>query len=263
MQAKIDHKKKVVLALSGHDPSGAAGIQADIESITATGCQCVSIITALTIQNTATFLESIPQDPDNFKKQCEVLLSDIDIDSCKIGLLGDLSIAKVISNIIDDFRNIPIVLDPIINAGVGKSLANDELIEFIKNDLLKKIFILTPNRSEARELSAIDDIYKAGEKLVGSGCPYVLITGADEDTPQVRNILFSEDNNPIAYEWERLPGTYHGSGCTLSSTIAAYLAKEMEVNEAIEEAQKYTWETLKHGIQVGQNQIHPNRFYKD
>ena len=254
-------RKKVVLAIAGHDPTGAAGIQADIESIAAAGCQCVSIITALSNQNTSEFLELIPQQPENFRNQCRTLLADIKPDACKIGLIGDLSIAEVITETIDSLIKVPLVFDPVMNAGAGKSLATVELQEYIVRELLNRAFVLTPNYNEARQLTGNNDIYGAGEQLVVAGCPYVLITGADEHTSEVTNILFYDGGNPEHYKWERLTGIYHGSGCTLSSTIAAYLANGTDPVTAIEAAQEYTWKSLKHGQQFGRRQVHPDRFH--
>ena len=247
--------------MAGHDPSGAAGIQADIESIAAAGCQCVSVITALTTQNTSVFLELLPQQAEHFRKQCLTLLADIDIDACKIGLIGDLSIAETITEILDDKIQVPVVFDPIFNAGVGEALATTELWEYIVRELVKRAYVLTPNYSEARQLTGHDNIYRAGEKLVTAGCPYVLVTGADESTPDITNILFHERGDPVHYKWERLNGTYHGSGCTLSSTIAAYLAKGADPVTAIGAAQEYTWKSLKSGHHFGRDQIHPDRFH--
>ena len=255
--------KKVVLAIAGHDPSGAAGIQADIESIAAAGCHAVSIITVLTGQNTTSFQELIPQQPDNFRKQCQVLLSDITIDACKIGLLGDLAIAKVICETLENLKDVPVVLDPIIKAGTGKLLTTTELSEYISRELLQRACVLTPNYAEARCLTGYNDIHQAGEKLLESGCPHVLITGADEDTALVTNILFATHTDPVSYQWERLQGTYHGSGCTLSSAIAAFIAQGSPIKTAIEAAQEYTWKTLKYGFRIGHGQMHPDRFYNN
>lgn len=247
--------------MSGHDPTGAAGIQADIESISIAGCKCISVVTALTVQNTSTFNEVIPQTEENFKNQARCLLSDINVDACKIGLLGDIHVARAISGILDSIPEIPVVFDPIISSGTGKYLLNAEIIELIKYELLKKTFILTPNRSEARQLTGIDDIYKEGESLLKSGAANVLITGADDNTEKVNNVFFCRDSDPAVYEWERLPGVYHGSGCTLSATIAAYIATGMGTRTAIEDAQEYTWKTLKYGTKTGLDQKHPDRFY--
>lgn len=254
-------RKKVVLAIAGHDPTGAAGIQADIESIAAAGCQCVSVITSLTIQNTSEFVELITQQPEHFREQCRTLLSDIEPDACKIGLIGDLSIAEIITVTIDKLKNVPVVFDPVMQAGTGKPLATDGLKDYLAREMIKRTFAMTPNYNEARQLTGHGDVYRAGEKLVAEGCPYVLVTGADENTPEVTNILFHKGGGPEHYKWERLTGIYHGSGCTLSSAIAAYLAKGTDPVTAVEAAQEYTWKTLKYGQQYGRSQIHPDRFH--
>jgi len=255
--------KKVVLAIAGHDPTGAAGIQADIESIAAAGCQCVSIITALTIQNTAEFIELIPQQADQFRQQCQVLLSDIKIDACKIGLIGDLSIAESITDIIDSMINVPVVFDPVLNAGAGKALVTGELSGYLLRELSGRVNVLTPNFTEARQLTGHSDVYRAGEQLLAAGCPHVLVTGADEKTAEVTNILFSEGHDPVHYSWKRLSGIFHGSGCTLSSAIAANLANGIDPASAIEAAQEYTWKSLQHGQQFGHGQTHPDRFHDE
>lgn len=254
-------QKKVVLTIAGHDPSGAAGIQADMESIAAAGCQCISLITVLTIQNTSRFDRMIPQQPEDFIQQYKSLSSDIKFDACKIGLIGDLAVAEAVSEIVTDLEQVPVVLDPVLHAGTGTPLATRQLIEFVKTKLLPNINVLTPNCLEARQLTGTEDTYAAGQKLLESGCPYVLITGADEPTTQVTNILFHAGDEPIPYEWERLPGAFHGSGCTLSSTIASNLANGAEPASAIAAAQEYTWQALKHGYRLGLSQIHPDRFH--
>ena len=254
-------RKKVVLAIAGHDPSGAAGIQADIESIAANGCRTVSIITVLTVQNTSIFQEMVVQKPDDFRKQCQMLLSDIPIDACKIGLLGDLAITKVITEILDNLQEVPVVFDPIIKSGTGKVLTTPELLEYISQVLLQRTSVLTPNYMEARQLTGCNDIYQAGERLLESGCPHILITGADEKTDLVTNILFEAHADPVPYQWERMQGVFHGSGCTLSSAIAALIAKGSTIKTAIEAGQEYTWKTIKYGYPLGHGQLHPNRFY--
>jgi hydroxymethylpyrimidine/phosphomethylpyrimidine kinase len=254
-------RKPVVLVMGGHDPTGAAGIQADIESIMVAGCQCVSLITVLTAQNTSEFKQVIPQTAENFRLQCQTLLSDIPIDVCKIGLIGDLGIAEVIVEALAKLNDVPVVVDPILQSGTGWTLAAGQLREFIQRSLLRRATVATPNSTEARLLSGCQDIYQAGEKLLAIGCPQVLITGADEATAEVSNILFMQDAEPVVYHWERLPGMYHGSGCTLAALTAAGIAKGYPVKTAIETAQEHTWKALKHGRRYGRLQLHPDRFH--
>ena len=119
---------------------------------------------------------------------------------------------------------------------------------------------MTPNSLEARELTGLDDLDAAAEELVKRGCEAVLITGTHEKSRKIINTLYNK-NQKIRYEWQRLPGIYHGSGCTLSSSIAARLALGQDIRTAVESAQEYTWQTLRHAIRFGKNQFHPDRFY--
>ena len=254
---------RVVLVFAGHDPSGGAGIQADIETITASGCRCVSLITALTAQSTRGFTALYPQQPARFRKQARLLTADIKVHACKLGLIGSIALADSISVILSELpAGLPLVFDPVLAAGSGEAVAGRELMKAIRTRLLKSTTVLTPNAAEARLLTRRKDIHQAAEVLLKWGCGSVLVTGADEDMPLVRNTLFGRDFEPEYYEWDRLPGIYHGSGCTLSSSIAAQLALGEDIKSAVYKAQEYTWQTLKHGFQLGGGQKHPNRFYR-
>jgi len=258
-----DQKKPTVLVFSGHDPSGAAGIQADIESIAYTGCHCASIITATTAQDTTSFAQLYPQDPDHFSQQTALLLSDLSIQACKIGLIGSMPLIEIIADVLRKLDGMPIVIDPILAAGTGKTLTDRRLQKSIIKHLFPHTTVLTPNSQEAKELTATNNIQAAATKLFEFGCKNVLITGADDDTAQVTNTLFMPNQKPVQYEWERLPHSFHGSGCTLSAAIAGFLAMEQDIHSAVEKAQAFTWESLKHGIQLGKGQLHPVRIFSD
>jgi hydroxymethylpyrimidine/phosphomethylpyrimidine kinase len=131
------------------------------------------------------------------------------------------------------------------------------------SSLLPITTLTTPNGGEARALSNSTDLNTAANKLLEYGASSVLITGADEDTDNVTNLFYTENNSPVEYHWERLAGTFHGSGCTLSSRIAALLALGNDLKTSVEDAQAYTWNTLKHGLKLGCGQAQPNRFYAE
>ncbi len=250
-----------VLTFAGLDPSGGAGLQADIETIAALGGTALPIMTANTIQNTQSFLESQAVDPDWLKRQTEHLLEDITPDAIKIGLLSSIETVDVIHKIIiEDLPNeLPVVLDPVLRSGSGKDLSNDDLILAIKEKLLPLTTIITPNNHEARTLTGCDSLDEAATKQIEAGCQFALITGADEAEEQVENRLYGQNGLIEVYNFEKLPDTYHGSGCTLSSAIAVLLAKGLNHRAAVKQAQAYTWETLKVGHQIGQGQKHPAR----
>jgi hydroxymethylpyrimidine/phosphomethylpyrimidine kinase len=258
------NRKPVVLVMAGHDPSGGAGIQADIETIACNGCHAISVITCLTAQNTAEFRKSIQIDPLEFMEQVEMVLADIFINSCKIGLITDTGILSAIEKVLKKLKNVPVVLDPVISAGTGQKIVSKDIHLSMHDKLIPFTSIITPNSLEARELTGLDDLDAAGGELIKRGCKAVLITGAHEheESKKIINTLYRK-NQIIRYEWQRLPGNYHGSGCTLSSGIAARLALGQDLQQAAEAAQEYTWQTLRHAIRYGNNQYHPDRFYRD
>ena len=121
--------------------------------------------------------------------------------------------------------------------------------------------VLTPNSDEVRRLTGLKDLTECGISLLEQGCAYVLITGSHEDTPEVSNRLFHDGNCIETYAWNRLPHSYHGSGCTLAASIAALLAQGLDVLDAISEAQEFTWNALQAGFKPGKGQHIPNRFF--
>lgn len=249
----------VVLIIAGHDPSGAAGVQADIESVSANGGRAITLLTSLTAQNTGEFQKLTPQNVSDFRLQAKLLIKDVKINACKIGMLGNTDIALAIADLLDDMNNTPVVLDPILKTGTGTRVVNTELINVIKNNLFPKVTLITPNIDEAKQLSEESDINIAAQQLINRGCEHVLITGADEQTELVENRYFTSETYKL-YQWQRLDGNYHGSGCTLSSAIATQLACGKIIELAVEESQRYTWNCLNSGLQIGKKQIHPNRF---
>lgn len=257
----IQNQKKVVLVIGGHDPSGGAGIQADIESITYAGCMAVTIISSLTTQNTNTVLKVIPQSSGNFREQFKAVMQDIKIDACKIGMLGSSKLTQIVYEELSD-KNIPIVLDPVMYSGTGIPFINDSIYEKIINLLIPLATVVTPNSIEAKILSKKETIDAAAKNLIGYGCCALLITGTHDKTKnEVINRLYLENGNHHEYSWQRLAFNYHGSGCTLASSIAAQLAMGNDIESSVVKAQNYTWNTLKYGLLIGNGQHHPNRFF--
>ena len=253
--------KPVVLCLSGHDPSGGAGMQADIETIASHQCHAASVITALTEQDTSNVISIQPQPASAIISQANTILQDLPVKAIKIGLIGHVETAKAIHRILTEHSALPVILDPVLAAGGGTVLSSDELIESIVELLLPRTTILTPNSIEARQLAKKDDLQLCGTTLLELGCEYVLITGAHEASDTVNNQLFHKKKCIETYNWDRLPHSYHGSGCTLASSIAAMIAHGLEVETAMLEAQEYTWNSLSTGFQPGKGQYIPNRLF--
>ncbi len=257
----MNRNHPVVLSFSGHDPSGGAGIQADIEALISHHCHPCSVITALTEQDTGNVHRLIPLPPEDILAQARRLLHDMPVAVIKIGLLGHVETAQIIGEILLQYPKIPVVLDPVLAAGGGASLASGGLIQAIL-DLLPLCTIVTPNSEEARKLMPDSGILEqCGIDLSALGCNYVLITGTHEQTAAVSNHLFQKGRCIETYDWNRLPESYHGSGCTLAASIAALLAQGLDPGNAIQEAQEYTWNSLAAGYRPGREQYVPNRLY--
>lgn len=254
-------KRPVVLSFSGHDPSGGAGVQADIEAAISHQCHSASIITALTEQDTHNVKKLIPQPPDDMIAQARTVLNDLPVSVFKIGLIGHYDTALAIYTILTEYPDIPVVLDPVLAAGGGTDLSSQQLLQAIIDLLLPCTTVLTPNSEEARKLTGLMDLNDCGLKLLELGCKAVLITGTHEATPSVSNQLFYDGRCWETYTWDRLPASYHGSGCTLAASIAALLAHNISPLQAVLEAQDYTWHALQAAYLSGNGQYNPNRFF--
>lgn len=258
-----------VLSFAGHDPSGGAGLQADMLAIASMGCHPLSIVTAITIQDTTGVNDVMPLDAEWVANQARVVLEDMPVHAFKMGLLGSIEIIAAIAEVISDYPHIPVVMDPILTSGRGDELASEAMIDAMCKLLLPQVTVLTPNSLEARRLAQQEDdnhdialgFGLCAQRILKMGCEYVLITGAHENTIHVVNTLFDTNGIVRADEWERLENTYHGSGCTLASAIAASLANGLSIDESVLEAQDYTWRTLQAGFRSGMGQYIPNRLF--
>lgn len=256
----------IVLTFAASDPSGGAGLQADILTLAAMGCHPLSVITALTVQDTTGVEGILAIDSDWVADQARALLEDIPVDAFKIGVLGSVENIAAIAEILSDYPDVPLVLDPVLASGRGDELASDEMTHALRELLLPQTTILTPNSMEARRLADIDDddeptLHACASRLVETGCEYVLVTGTHEATTQVVNTLYAKSGIVRSDTWPRLPYRYHGSGCTLASAIAAMIANGLALPEAVREAQDYTWHALEKAYRPGMGQHLPDRLF--
>jgi hydroxymethylpyrimidine/phosphomethylpyrimidine kinase len=255
----------IVLAFAASDPSGGAGIQADLLTLSSMGCHALSVVTALTVQDTLGVEGILAIDSDWVADQARALLEDMPVDAFKVGVLGSVANIAAIAEIVSDYPDIPLVLDPVLASGRGDELATDEMAHALRELLLPQTTILTPNSMETRRLADIDDdepsLAQCAARLVAAGCEYVLVTGTHEATPQVVNTLYGKGGIVRSDTWPRLPHQYHGSGCTLASAIAAMLANGLELAEAVREAQDYTWHALEKAYRPGMGQHLPDRLF--
>ena len=262
----------IVLTFAASDPTGGAGLQADILTLASLGCHPLSVVTAITVQDTAGVDGVLPIDAEWVADQARALLEDMPVAAFKLGMLGSVEVIRAIAEVIADYPDIPVVLDPVLASGRGDQFADEEMIEAMIGLLLPQTTLLTPNSLEARRLAQqlgeaadagrIDSALAAcARSLIDAGCEYVLVTGTHEGTPQVINTLYGSHGMVRSDRWDRLPGSYHGSGCTLASAIAAHLASGVDVADAVAGAQQFTWRTLAAGFRPGMGQFIPDRLF--
>lgn len=257
-----------VLVFAGTDPTSGAGLQADILTLASLGCHPLSVVTAITVQDTLGVEDFMTLDAMWIADQARAVLEDMPVAAFKIGMLGSVEIISAIAEIVSDYPDVPLILDPIIASGRGDELSSEDTLDALRDLLLPQTTLLTPNSLEARRLAqdeiddeAETDLDVCAERLLDMGCEYVLITGSHEQSADVENALYSRDGAVQTLSWERLPGSYHGSGCTLASACAALLAQGMEMTEAVKAAQEFTYQTLRFGYRPGMGQHIPDRLF--
>ncbi len=255
-------KIPVAMVMSGSDPTGGAGAQADIETLASLGCHAAPVITSVTAQDTTNVLETEQISERMIIEQARLVLEDMSIAAVKIGLVSGEETVRAIHTLLTDYPDLPVVLDPVITAGGGASLANDAIVEAINTLLVPLATIVTPNGSEARLLTPEADTLDAcAMAILERGAHYVLITSGHESIDEVSNALYGNNRKLDTHKWTRLPGQFHGSGCTLAAAITAYLAHGQDVISASHQAQEYTWKSLQAARQLGMGQKIPNRFH--
>lgn len=263
----MQERPPIVLAFAATDPTGGAGMQADLLTIASMGCHPLSVVTAITVQDTAGVEDILALDADWVVDQARCVLHDIPVSAFKLGVLGSVDIVSAVAEIVSDYPDIPLVLDPVLASGRGDQLASEDMVVAMRELLLPQTTLLTPNSLEARRLAEDEDedVYPpldgCASRLLAMGCEYVLITGTHENTAEVVNALYGPEGAIRRDSWQRLPGSFHGSGCTLASAAAALLASGLDVAEAVREAQEYTWQALRSGFRLGMGQHIPDRLF--
>jgi hydroxymethylpyrimidine/phosphomethylpyrimidine kinase len=264
----VSEAPPIVLVFAATDPSGGAGIQADVLTLSSMGCHPLSVVTAVTIQDTMGVEDLLPIDAEWIADQARCVLEDVAVGAFKIGVIGSVEAISAIAEVVSDYPDIPLVLDPVLASGRGDELASESIVAAMRELLIPQTTILTPNSLEVRALAQDDtdendnpDLDESARRLIGLGCEYVLVTGTHENTTQVINTLYGEQGVVRRDSWERLPGSYHGSGCTLASAVAATIANGLEIPEAVRDAQDYTWQALKYAYRTGMGQLIPDRLF--
>ena len=246
--------------LSGLDPSGGAGIQADIQAITSIGAHPLPVLTCLTVQDTRNVYGAEPVSPDLIKQQLECLAQDTPIHAIKTGALGNAEVVEVLVEFVQKHSGVPLIVDPVIKAAGGGDLADDALVTAMKDKLFARAEIITPNGIELAQLGGSDDPAEAARNLLQTGCESVLATGGHGTGIHIINTLYNHAPEPMEWEVERVGSNeYHGTGCTLAAAIAAGRAMGLSPRAAISQAQNYVHRALLHALTVGQGQRVPDR----
>ncbi len=248
--------RRTVLVFAGADPSGGAGIAADIVAIAAQGAHALPVITALTVQDNDRVFGVEPVAPELLRRQAQALIDKMAIHAVKIGIPGSAANAAVIAQLIAQLRlarpHLPVVLDPVLASGHGDVLSRDDAVLALA-PLLLVTTVIVPNGPEALALGG-------AEYLLAQGCENVLVTGGHGEGEVIVNRWFDAEGREHAWRWPRLPGEFHGSGCTLASAIAARLAQGVPMQEALDGAQRYCHAALSDAYAIAPGQLMPQRF---
>ena len=263
------HNYTSTLTIAGFDPSGGAGIQADIKTFSALGCYATSVLTALPVQNTMGVRTIYPIPCQAVQEQIEVILDDIFPNALKIGMVHTKELVATIVETLDKYPKMPIVFDPVMVATSGHKLIEDETIQTIVKRLFPIADIITPNLDEAgilaqMHIETVQDMYLAGEKIRKLGAKNILLKGGHLKTDLLTSLFFSEEGNVHEFHFEKYnTNNTHGSGCTLSSAIASYLAQGKSMLDAVTLGQNYVQEAIYHGkdIAIGKGNGPLNHFF--
>lgn len=242
-----------VLSIAGSDCSGGAGIQADIKTISAIGCYAMTAITAITIQNTQGVSAIGKVSPDIVAGQIEAVWQDIPPRAVKTGMLFNRDVIEAVASSLERHRPDLLVVDPVSVATSGSVLLEPDAIRMLIERIFPLSLIITPNVNEARQLTGASDPYSQMAEFRRMGCRNILLKGGDAPTPGVKtDLLFLEgEDEPIGYKADEVvTENTHGTGCTLSSAIACYLALGMTVDEAVGRAKLYVTRALQSGARV-------------
>ncbi|RBQ05391.1 bifunctional hydroxymethylpyrimidine kinase/phosphomethylpyrimidine kinase [Pedobacter miscanthi] len=258
-----------VLTIAGSDSGGGAGIQADLKTFSALGCFGTSVITAVTAQNTmgVRSVHGIPS--EMIKDQLQAVLEDISPIAIKIGMINRAEVVQVIENELKAYYHIPVILDPVMVATSGHRLIEPDTINQLIEKLFPVVTLVTPNIDEAvilsdQEIHNLDDMIAAGRKIVGKGAKAVLVKGGHLAGPVIYDVYINGNNDPVVLESNFIQSkNLHGTGCTLSSAIAAEMAKGNNLPAAIKNAKDYIGKALQFGssVETGKGNGPLNHFF--
>jgi hydroxymethylpyrimidine/phosphomethylpyrimidine kinase len=265
MNHQLNAPWPVVLSIAGFDPSAGAGIAADLKTFAAHSCYGVAAITALTVQNTQGATALYPTEPSILKDSINALLADGRVKALKIGMLGNRANAEVVRDVLDSYSSLPSVLDPVFRSASGLELVDAEGLEFLREHLLRRVVVLTPNLAEAATLTGLkvespEGMKAAARKLVEMGAHAVVVTGGHLE--KAIDVFF-DGSELEAFVGDRVkPDNTHGTGCTFSSAIAANLALGRQLRDAVVLAKAFVTEAIRKAYSVGPGRLPLNHLYR-
>lgn len=264
------YRYATVLTIAGSDSSGGAGIQADLKTFSALGCYGASAITAVTAQNTNGIIDIHPLPPDFVVKQIKAVMDDLCPLAIKIGMVHSPELAMAISSVLEQYADVPVVMDPVMVASSGHQLIREETVEIFKKKLFPQITLLTPNMDEAavligKPVKNVDEMVGAAAELLALGPDAVLVKGGHLAQPTLYNV-FQQPGcvaEQFAYPAIDTVNT-HGTGCTLSSAIAAFIALGYSLRDGVAQAGDYINNAIQHGsnIKMGHGHGAVNHFFR-
>lgn len=258
----------LILTFGVADPVGAIGIQADLASFAAMGCHGLSVITAILIGDTTRIEDMQIIDADWVADQARVVLEDMPVAAFKVGVLGSIENVSVIAEIVSDYPDIPLILDPFSTAMPDQGLDSEDLLIAMRELLIPQTTLLLLSMVELtrfaetwREPSTDDTMALDTKRIIDLGCEYLFVTGTPGDVHDVSNTLFNESGIVRHDHWQRQSGSFLGAGTTLSATVSAMLANGLDVPEAVFEAQEFTVAALAHAQRLGMGKLIPDRYF--
>jgi hydroxymethylpyrimidine/phosphomethylpyrimidine kinase len=257
---------KQVLTIAGSDSGGGAGIQADIKAMSANGVFAMSVITAITAQNTEEVTEVFELPVSIIEAQLDAVFDDFEVAAVKTGMLSSAEIVKAVAKMLRPQKVVNLVVDPVMMAKSGQALLKPEAMEALKRELIPLALVLTPNVQEAEHLAGMPiktlaDARQAAKAIHKLGCKNVLIKGGHLLAERATDLLYDgRFFNIYKGEFLDTPHT-HGTGCTFASAIAAQLARDKALPEAVQTAKTYVTEAIRHGLAIGHGKGPTNHFY--
>lgn len=269
MPVAIPELPPTVLCLSAGDATTGGGLPSDILTLASMGCHPLPVQTAMVVRDTRGIDDCVALDPDLLVAQVRTVLEDIPVCAFKFGYCGSVENIAVAAEILSDYPDVPLVVEPALYTGVEHG-AEDDIVAALAELVLPQTSLLVASRHEVLRLAGfdgddeIDDGLSSEEavaRLLAIGVEYVLLTGGGEQGPQVVNLLIGGEGVIRTDVWERLSGRYLGAGATIAAAAAAALAHGMAMPEAVREAQEFAQQALRHAYQPGMGRAIPDRFF--